>query len=406
MICKSPRGSHHMKRIGIVGNGIAAITAIREIRKIGNDIAIDVFTDEKYPYYPRPKLIDIVSGSISESDIIQFDLKWYNENNVNLHLSEPVTEIIPDSKTILTASDTYFNYHKILLANGSHPFVPPIHGVEKKRVHVLRTLDDAISVRADVKGAGREIIVGGGILGIELAAAMKELGGSPIVISNIHQLLPAQLDAGASDFLIHRLEDMGISIYLGFMCREISGADQATGVVSTTGDKIKGDNVVIATGVRPNTSLASESGIKVNLGVIVDQYMQTSVRDIYAAGDCTEWNGVCWGIIPVALETARCAAKNIVDHGSAHYAGTTPSNTLKVAGIELTSIGLFNVRSPEYRSIVSANDDSGTYFKAVLKDDVFVGGIALGDRKVAMNMRRAIANKTIISDPNRELFEQ
>ncbi len=397
-----------MERIGIIGNGVAAVTAIREIRSKNRDVAIDVFTDERYTYYLKPKLIEYIAGRISKEEVIQYGEQWYKKQDARLHLAEPVTEVIPSSLSILTEKQSYFNYDKILIAVGSHPFVPPIRGVEKERVHILRTLDDAIDISKSVDRAGREIIVGGGILGIELAAAMKARGGNPIVISNISTLLPAQLDQGASNILLKRLANMGITTLLGFMCTEVTGPGHATGVVSTDGDKVKGDMVVMTTGIRPNTHLAKQANISVGPGngILVDEYMQTTTERIYAAGDCTEWKGICWGIIPVALETAKVAASNILEHGSEEYDGTTPSNKLQVAGIDLTSIGEFNPQSPEYESIISANEADGTYFKAVLKDDVIVGGIALGDRKVALKIRRMIRNKETVKDKKREIFDE
>ncbi|MFW9907295.1 MAG: NAD(P)/FAD-dependent oxidoreductase [Candidatus Thorarchaeota archaeon] len=396
-----------MKNVAIIGNGMAAVTAIREIRSFDEDIPIDVFTEEHYTYYPRPKLIDYIRGDLDEDKVIQYDANWYSEKLVNLHLSEKVHDIIPDSRSVLTKTNTYIGYDRILLAMGSRPFVPPIHGTEKKNVHVLRTLDDAVDIREAVKGTGREIIIGGGILGIELAAAIKHSGGDPIVISNIGTLLPAQLDQGASNVLMSSLQRMGISVLLGFSCSQVLGHELATGVMSDKGDKVKGDLIIIAAGIRANTQIAKDAGLEIGPGkaILVDKYMQTSKRGIYAAGDCTEWNGICWGIIPVAIDTAKIAAQNMINEGSAIYEGTTPSNTLQVASIDLTSIGLFEPKSTEYESIVMSRSEEGTYYKAVMKDHVVVGGISLGNRKVAMKLRKLIREKTDVSDVRHEIFE-
>ncbi|MDF1539934.1 MAG: FAD-dependent oxidoreductase [Candidatus Thorarchaeota archaeon] len=396
-----------MKKIAILGNGVTAVTAIRDIRRLDEEVPIDVFSDEKYPYYPRPKLIDFIRGEMDEKQVIQYDNDWYESKGVNLRLGEAVHDIIPASRSVLTQKDTYIGYDRILLAVGSHPFIPPIHGTEKKNVHVLRTLDDAKDIKEAIQGTGREIIVGGGILGIELAGAIRKAGGEPIVISNIGTLLPAQLDQGASNILMSNLQKMGMSVLMGFNCKQVQGHEMATGVVSTEGDKVKGDLVVIAAGVRANTKLALDAGLKIGSGraIFVDEHMQTSERGIYAAGDCTEWKGICWGIIPVAIETAKIAAQNIVEEDSASYEGTTPSNTLQVVGIDLTSIGEYNPQSTEYESIVMANAEEGTYYKAVMKDHVLVGGISLGNKKVAMKLRRLIREGVDISDQRREIFE-
>ena len=396
-----------MKRIAIIGNGVTAVTAIREIRRLDEKVPIDVFSDEKHAYYPRPKLIKYIRGDVDEKQVIQYDIDWYENKGVNLHLSEAVHDIIPASRSVLTQNETYIGYDRILMAVGSHPFVPPIHGTEKNNVHVLRTLDDASDIKEAVKGTGREIIIGGGILGIELAAAINKDGGEPIVISNIGTLLPDQLDQGASNILMSRLQKIGISILLGFSCNQIQGHEVATGVVSDKGDKVKGDLIVIATGIRANTKIAKDAGLEIGPGraILVNKYLQTSERGIYAAGDCIEWDGICWGIIPVALETAKIAAQNIVSEGSAVYEGTTPSNTLQVAGIDLTSVGLFNPRSTEYESIVMVDSEEGTYYKAVTKDHIVVGGIALGNKKVAFKLRKLIRDKIDITDQQRTIFD-
>ncbi|MHA1934118.1 MAG: NAD(P)/FAD-dependent oxidoreductase [Candidatus Thorarchaeota archaeon] len=396
-----------MKHIGIVGNGVSAVTAIREIRTRDSNVLIDVFSDEGHLYYPRPRLIDFVRDWLGEEEVIQYDIDWYKKMNVNLHLGEKVVDIVPSSKSILTELNSYFNYDELLLAVGSYPFVPPFHGIDRKGVFTMRTIDDAYGIRDAVKGAGREIIVGGGILGIELAAAIKASGGEPIVISNITTLLPDQLDQGASHLLHKMLEKMGLSVLLGFNCEKVLGHEFATGIESSIGDKVKGDMVVIATGVRPNTKLAENSGLEVGKGrgFVVDEHMQTSEPGIFAAGDCIEWEGESLGIIPVAIESAKVAAQNMLELGSVKYEGTTPSNTLKVAGIDLTSIGIFNPQSPEYDVILSVDEGEGTYFKAVLKENQVVGGIALGDRRVAVKIRRLVLDKTDISDSRRVIFE-
>ncbi|MHA2189242.1 MAG: NAD(P)/FAD-dependent oxidoreductase [Candidatus Thorarchaeota archaeon] len=396
-----------MKHIGIVGNGVSAVTAIREIRTRDSNVLIDVFSDEGHLYYPRPRLIDFVRDWLGEEEVIQYDIDWYKKMNVNLHLGEKVVDIVPSSKSILTELNSYFNYDELLLAVGSYPFVPPFHGIDRKGVFTMRTIDDAYGIRDAVKGAGREIIVGGGILGIELAAAIKASGGEPIVISNITTLLPDQLDQGASHLLHKMLEKMGLSVLLGFNCEKVLGHEFATGIESSIGDKVKGDMVVIATGVRPNTKLAENSGLEVGKGrgFVVDEHMQTSEPGIFAAGDCIEWEGESLGIIPVAIESAKVAAQNMLELGSVKYEGTTPSNTLKVAGIDLTSIGIFNPQSPEYDVILSVDEGEGTYFKAVLKENQIVGGIALGDRRVAVKIRRLVLDKTDISDSRRVIFE-
>ncbi|MHA1960231.1 MAG: NAD(P)/FAD-dependent oxidoreductase [Candidatus Thorarchaeota archaeon] len=394
-----------MTRFGIIGNGVAATTAIREIRKNEDSFDIEVFTDERWGYYPRPNLIDYIAGSRTGEDVVQFGLDWYTKNDVKVHLSSPITRIGTGDLSLETFGNSHGNFDRILVAVGSHPFVPPIQGAEKKGVHVLRTLDDAIDIREAVKGAGREIVVGGGILGVELAAAMKQVGGEPIIVTDVDTLLPIQLDAGGSSVLLRRLEEMGITVLLNFSCKQVIGDISVAGVVSSKGDTIEGDLVVVATGVRSNTHLARESGLAINRAIAVDEYMETTAKGVYAAGDCMEFKGEWYGIIPWAASTSRIAARNMLEPGSTAFTKVTPSNTLQVAGIDLTSIGFVRPDTPDYESIVQIDAENGKYFKGVVRDGKLVGGISMGDRKIAMKLRRLVTEGTDVSDHKQTLFE-
>jgi nitrite reductase (NADH) large subunit len=384
---------------------VAATTALREIRSLNSEVEIDVFSDERHAYYPRPNLIDLVADRRTVEETIRYHLDWYEEQAANLLTSKPVIQIETDSRTVITTSTTHQNYDSLLIAVGCIPFIPPFEGLTKRNVHVIRTLDDALDIREAVRGSGREIIVGGGILGIELAAAIKTVGGDPIIISNIETLLPQQLDETGSEILLGHLEKMGLKVLRGFSCVKISGTYAADGIISDKGDKIDGDLVVIATGVRSNIQIAKNSGIKVHHGILADDFMQTSAPGIFAAGDCMEWNDQWYGIIPWATASARVAAHNMLDFGSSKFEGITSSNTLQVAGIDLSSIGLINPKSPEYEVLVSVDENKQTYFKAVIKDNIIVGAISLGNRKMAMKLRGLVTRKTDVSGMKQSLFE-
>ena len=393
-----------MTRIGIIGNGVAATTAVREIRTKDESVKIDVFTDERHPYYPRPNLIDLVADRRTVKETIRHDLDWYEKNDVDLHLSTPVFQINSEKKRVISSGEDYGDYDSLLIAVGCRPFIPPFEGLHKNNVHVIRTLDDALDIREAVKGAGREIVIGGGILGIELAAAMKEVGGDPIVVDYEKRILPVQLDDQGSQVLTKQIEKKGIQILFGYACQGITGENDTTGIISKQGDEIKGDLVVIATGVRSNTIIAKNSGIDYHHGITVDEHMQTSAKGIFAAGDCAQWNDMWYGIIPWATATSRIAAQNMMEFGSAKFEGITPSNQLQVAGIDLTSIGIVHPDSPEYETHVSVDMENGKYFKAVLKDNILVGGISIGSRKVALKLRSLIMKGEKVED-HKSLFD-
>jgi nitrite reductase (NADH) large subunit len=384
---------------------VAATTALREIRSIDSEVEIDVFSDERHAYYPRPNLIDLVADKRTIEETIRYHLDWYEEQAANLMTSTPVIQIETNSKTVVTTSTTHRDYDSLLIAVGCIPFIPPFEGLTKRNVHVIRTLDDALDIREAVRGSGREIVIGGGILGIELAAAIKTVGGDPIIVTNIETLLPQQLDETGSQLLIGHLEKMGLTILRGFSCTKISGEYAADGIISDKGDRVDGDLVVIATGVRSNIQIAENSGIKVHHGILADDFMQTSAPGIFAAGDCMEWNGQWYGIIPWATSSARVAAHNMIDFGSMKFDGIISSNTLQVAGIDLSSIGEINPSSPDYEVMVSVDESKQRYYKAVIKNNIIVGAISLGNRKMAMKLRGLVTRKTDVSEMKQSLFE-
>ncbi|MHA2042087.1 MAG: FAD-dependent oxidoreductase, partial [Candidatus Thorarchaeota archaeon] len=174
-----------MTKVGIIGNGVAATSAIRELKRFDSEIEIDVFGDERHAYYPKPNLMEYVGGKRTQEEVIRYGPEWYENQGVNLHLATPVSHIDAGIRALTTPSKIFTGYDALLLAVGSYPFVPPFKGLDKKNVLVMRTFDDAIDIKEAVAGAGREIIVGGGILGIELAAGIKKIGGDPIVVTNV-----------------------------------------------------------------------------------------------------------------------------------------------------------------------------------------------------------------------------
>ncbi|MHA1770711.1 MAG: NAD(P)/FAD-dependent oxidoreductase [Candidatus Thorarchaeota archaeon] len=384
-------------RVGIIGNGVSAVTAVRELLKIDSSVEIEIFSDEPHGYYIRPKLIEFLAGRLEREAIVQFGLEWYAQRGVAFHPSTHV-ERVDSTLTIHTSEGTVGQFDKILLATGSRPFIPPIPGTDKAGMFALRTLNDAIAIKNAVRPSSRVLIVGGGVLGIEIAAAVSNLGASPTVISNGSVLLPAQLDAPASALLVKRLDRMGISIVFDYRCAEILGSEKVTGVISTEGETIDGDIVIAATGIRPNLDVAKASGIPCGRGVTVDNQMQTSVKGVYASGDCSEWNGVCSGIIPSAIDTAKVAAHNMVSPGSRIYNGTIPTNTLKVAGIDLFSIGITSPTTDDYEIIDKTDTKQDRYYKIVLKDNVIVGAIVIGDRKVSQRIQRLVRSGEEVSD--------
>jgi len=258
--------------------------------------------------------------------------------------------------------------------------------VEKTGVFTLRSIVDALTIKEYAKKTRKTIVIGGGLLGLEFAASLRKLGQQVEVVEIFPRLLPMQLDQDGATVLKERIAALGIDFQLDVKTEEILGKEAVSGVSLDNGKELSGDLVLFSAGVRSNIGLAVGSGIKVNKGVVVDQHLQTSVNDVYASGDIAEFEGKVYGIIPAAEEQARIAAMNMLGKEQV-YKGTIPSNTLKIVGIDLTSMGLVIPEEPRYEEIKKIDGEKGVYKKIVLDHGKIVGAIFLGDTKGATTLR-------------------
>ena len=372
----------------IIGSGVAGVTAARTIRENDPKAKISVYTNENHLYYPRPRLYEVLSGEAEPREIYMFSEEWYEKRRIKVHLNKKVLGIETARKELLLEGRSRVKYDKLLLANGAHPFVPPIKGVEKTGVFSLRSIKDALTIKEYTKKTRKAIIIGGGLLGLEFAASLRKLGQQVEVVEIFPRLLPRQLDQDGATILKDRIERRGINIVLGVKTEEILGKKMVSGILLNNGKEFSGNLVLISAGVRSNTDLAVEAGIRVDKGVVVDEYLQTSVNDVYAAGDVAEFEGRVYGIIPVAMEQAKIAAINMLEKEKQVYKGTIPSNTLKIVGVELTSMGLVNPEGSQYEEIKKIDKEKGVYKKIVFEQGKIVGAIILGDRKGVMSIKK------------------
>ena len=347
---------------------------------------IAVYTDEPTPYYARPKLIDLISRSVKEDEMLFFPPEWYDKNRIQLNLSSKVESIDPKAKTVHVNREPV-GYDRLVLANGASSFLPPLKGLPKENVFTLRTLDDARRIMTTARVAKEVVIIGGGLLGLETARAlMTGFKGLHItVLEYAEHLLMRQLDHEGATILQKWVENGGTKVLTKSETEEVLGGEKVTGVRLKDGRTVPADMVIISAGARPNLGLAKDAGLKVNRGVVVDGSLRTSDPDIFALGDVAEFDGKTWGIIPPALDQARVAAKKILGQEAPDYKGTVPSNTLKVMGLDLASIG--TVRSEHetaektFEEIRAMSADGDVYRKFVLKDGKMIGAILLGTKK-------------------------
>ncbi len=328
-----------MTKYVIVGNGIAGINAASILRREDPSSTIEIYTDESYLTYSRPKLPGYIANLVDFQDLFIRNEEYYQENDIKLYLSSKVINIHPDKKQIELYNGSKIQYDKLLLAAGSHAFIPPIKGANKKNVMSVRSLDDANKLINLLKISEKVIVIGGGLLGIEIANSIRLHGNSVTIVEFYPRLLPRQLDVEGAKFLQNILEKKGIKVVLGAVTDEIPGEDIATGIKLKDGRSIPADCIVISAGMHPNIHIVEKTNINFNRGIIVNEYMETNYPDIFAAGDIAEFNGRVWGIIPAAFAQSKIAAINMVHSRKEKYQDIIPSNTLKVADIDLTSMG-------------------------------------------------------------------
>ena len=380
----------------IIGNGIAGTTAAENIRKLDSMGEITIITDETSPFYSRIRLIDFLANEVDEKGLVIYKDDWYEKNNIQLLLNTVVSEIDLDKKLVITANGEKPGFDKLLLATGGFSLVPPVPGSDKKGVFTLRTLKDAHNIINYAEGVKKVILIGGGALGLEAGNSLRKTGHEVTVVEFFPRLLPRQMDIEGAEILKARMEDMGFTFYLGARSKEILGNKEAAGLLLEDGTRIDCELIIISAGIRPRAGLAEKLGLKMNRGLVVNDRMGTEIKDIYAVGDLIEHRGMFYGIWPASRKQGEIAGCNMAG-GNETYEGTTLSNVLKVAGIDLATAGDIDADG-EFESIVLKDRDKYIYKKLVIKNNALSGCILLGDISGFGKVLKAIDEKKDVSN--------
>jgi nitrite reductase (NADH) large subunit len=382
----------------IVGNGIAGLSAAKEIRKNDTKGSILMVTKESYLTYWRMKLSELLPKTIKKDGLLINNESWYKENNIEVLLNKSVTKINSEEKDVILDDNNAISYDKLLIATGSSPFIPFIKGNEKLGVFALKTLDDLREIQDYLKNCGTVSVIGGGLLGIEAAWSLSHVVKKVNIIEFAPYLLHKQLDKEISHKLADRIMGEGINLFLSQETEEVIGDERVTGIRLKSKDLINTNAILISAGVRPNLELVKDTNIKYNRGIVIDQQLRTNVDDIYAAGDVAEVDGNIIGLWTVGLEQGKIAGANM---SGQNILFTKPklSTTLKIKDIQVFSAGdIFNYdRIYEYR-----DDDKDIHHKIYTKDKKIVGVILYGDLKEMNKLRNAVFNNINIEDYLRE----
>jgi len=377
----------------VAGAGVAGIEAAAAIRDNDNDGRILVAGAEPHPFYARLRLCELVDGRLEVDRLVLRKEDWYRDHRIELMQGVRLDNIETGTATARLSDGTIVSFDRLLLATGSTPFVPPISGAELDGVCTLRTIDDALALRELAsRESGSAVVVGGGLLGLEVSVALSNLGMSVTVVDVSPWLLSRQLDPEGGEVIRGILERRGLEFRTATTVESISGHGRVEGVDLAGGEHIPASLVLVAAGVRPNVRVAREAGIEIGRGIIVDDSLETSAPGVFAAGDCAEHRGRVYGIWPASQAQGRAAGAAMAGK-DVRYEGTTPSNTLKIADVAVFSIGRVDVEARPDTDTVRDKDVYRRLFRD--SEGCLNGAILIND----LSERKAIANAVEAGTP-------
>ena len=385
------------EKLVVIGNGMAGISTVEQILKLTSRYDITVFGTEPYPNYNRIMLSYVLEGSKTIDDIVLNDLHWYEDNGITLHTGTTVSRIDADNREVVTNEGTRVPYDKVIIATGSSSFILPVPGHDKEGVVGFRDIADCNMMLEAAKQYKKAAVIGGGLLGLEAAKGLVQLGMDVTVVHLMQDLMERQLDPQASAMLKAELERQGIRFKMGAQTAELIGGERVEGLRFADDTVLDADFVVMAVGIKPNTIVARESGMEVNRGIVVDDYMQTSLEGVYSVGECTEHRGVCYGLVAPLFEQGMILAKHICGVETAPYEGSVVSTKLKISGVDVFSTGEF-LDSPDHTVISHKDDWKRTYKKILLRDNIMVGAVLFGDVTDSAELQKLIKQRTEMTD--------
>jgi nitrite reductase (NADH) large subunit len=384
----------------VIGNGIAGITAADHIRRNHPDCAIHVIGREKYHLYNRMAISRLIYGRSAMQGLSLMPESWYEERNITCWLNTRAVQIDREGKKVRLGVGEDLKYDRLILAMGSASFVPPVQGFGMEGTFVLREAEDAMHIRAFAQDhrCKQTIVSGGGLLGLEAAFALHQFGLDVTVLERGDWLLRRQLDDVGANVLQSYLESLGIDVQLGSETVEVEAENDRVARIQVRPEaSLECDLFLMCAGITPTIDLASDAEITTGCGVVVDEFMRTSDPMIFAAGDVAECDGTVYGLWPAAVKQAEIAALNALG-GNEIYAGSVPETMLKVAGIDLMSIGRFEPKSDDDVVIAELDGERHTYRKVVLSENRTVGTILIGHTGMAPVAASAIRESRDMSN--------
>lgn len=379
------------RRLVVVGNGMAGVRAIEEIlaRGGGESFDITVFGDEPYGNYNRILLSNVLAGSDDSAEIYLNALDWYVDNDIDLRAGVRIVRLDTYARLIHADDGTTMRYDALILATGSRSFFPPMTGLwaDDKTltdgVFGFRTLDDCMGMISEAANRTKAVVIGGGLLGLEAARGLQNRGLTVEVVHAGPTLMNAQLDDAAGAILRRSVEGIGITVHTDKRTTEVLlGEDgKLAGIVFSDGSTVDCDMVVIAAGIRPNVGLAQRAGLTVERAIVVDDHMRSVDDDrVYVVGECAQHRGQVYGLVAPLWEQATVLADHLTGTDTtAAYRGSRTATKLKVAGVDVASMGIKTPELPDDEFVQYSEPRHGVYKTIVIRDGKLVGATLVGD---------------------------
>ncbi|HWI22787.1 MAG TPA: molybdopterin-dependent oxidoreductase [Baekduia sp.] len=380
------------QRLLVVGTGMSAMATVEAL--VAHDGAsewqITMVGREPDRPYNRVMLSKLLAGSIGESELDLRPDAWFAAHDIDLRVGTEVRSLDLQSQVAELADGERLEYDRLVLATGSLPFLPSIAGVDRAGVHAFRSREDARAILAGARGAKRAVVIGGGLLGLEAARALRELGVQVAVVHLADRLMEQQLDQLGATLLERSMRQMGVDVRLLARTEAILGEEAVTGVALADGEVLDADLVVVAAGVSPDVHLARSAGLEVGHAITVDDELRASHPGVYAVGECAQHRDVVYGLWAPLLEQARVAGASLAGAPAA-FRGITPATTLKVADVELFCGGRAIARDGD-DELLALDSRRGYYRRLLLRDGRLAGAILLGDLREARVLRELLAS--------------
>ena len=372
-------------KLVVIGNGMVGQRFLEQLvaRANGGSTQVTVLCEEPRPAYDRVQLTSFFSGK-SAADLNVVPAGFFEQPGMTLRLDDKAVAIDRERKLVRSAGGAELPYDKLVLATGSNPFVPPLPGKDRPDCFVYRTIEDLEAIRAAAARARVGTVVGGGLLGLEAAKALKDLGLETHVVEFAPRLMTVQLDDSGGRLLRRKIEALGVTVHASKNTKEIAGgAERRHKMVFVDGTALETDLIVFSAGIRPRDDLARAAGLAVGErgGIVVDNHCRTSDLDIYAVGECALWNGRIYGLVAPGYQMAEVAARHVAGEEDAQFLGADMSTKLKLMGVDVASIGDAHGATLNALNYIYTDESAGVYKKLVISGDrkYLLGAILVGD---------------------------